>query len=114
MCICIEFLTLLCVELLPSTPRHVKVEAISEHTLLVSWNFPAQNAHSVSQYEIDVRLVTSLDTPEQLINMDEVPFTSSEVYATNVTSKVPPTQPPFKMQLKVNLKAILKISSMHI
>ncbi|KAF4520404.1 hypothetical protein B566_EDAN003972 [Ephemera danica] len=96
-------------QLLPSTPRHVKVDAISEHTLLVSWNFPAQNAHTVSQYEIEVRLVTSLDLPEPKVldfMVDDSAFTSTEVFSSSstvssVTTTAPPTQPPFKLQLKV-------------
>jgi hypothetical protein len=86
-----EWCVYLLTELLPSTPQHVKVEALSEHTLQVSWQFPAENAHSVSQYEINVTHVTSLNPPDDVIN-----FTTET--PENVTVE---TQAPFKLQVKV-------------
>ncbi|XP_059475873.1 Ig-like and fibronectin type-III domain-containing protein 1 isoform X2 [Neocloeon triangulifer] len=80
------------VEILPSTPRRVRVEALSEHTLQVSWRFPEHNADSVTQYEISVQHVTSFDPPK----------TTTESDAVDVSALTPvPTQGPFNLQLKV-------------
>jgi Fibronectin type III domain len=82
-------------EILPSTPRHVKVEALSEHTLQVSWQFPQHNADSVTQYEISVQHVTSFGATKG----DAV--TESDAVDIATLSTPAPTQGPFELQLKV-------------
>jgi len=69
------------------------VEALSEHTLQVSWQFPQHNADSVTQYEISVQHVTSFDPPKTTTESDAVDIAALSTPA--------PTQGPFALQLKV-------------
>ncbi|CAB3371385.1 Hypothetical predicted protein [Cloeon dipterum] len=81
------------VEILPSVPRFVRVEPLSEHTLQVSWRFPQHNSDSVTQYEISVQHVTAFNPPAS--------STESDIADLSALATPASTQGPFALKIKV-------------
>lgn len=48
-------------ELLPSSPEGVQVEVLSEKDLNVTWDKPAQNSASITEYAVNVTMLKSFD-----------------------------------------------------
>ncbi|XP_049803084.1 Ig-like and fibronectin type-III domain-containing protein 1 isoform X1 [Schistocerca nitens] len=53
------------VELLPSPPEDVEVEALTENTIRVSWTVPSENADTVTTYVINVTSLRQFDQDPQ-------------------------------------------------
>nr|CAI5827663.1 unnamed protein product [Callosobruchus analis] len=77
------------IELLPSPPEYIEVDALTESTLRVEWSPPASNADTVSEYLVNVTSLRSFD--DRLIDLDENPVITNGSTSTKyvVTVKVP-------------------------
>ncbi|XP_065215789.1 Ig-like and fibronectin type-III domain-containing protein 1 isoform X2 [Planococcus citri] len=49
------------IELLPSTPEGVQVDVVSDTMLNVTWDKPARNSASISEYAVNVSMLRSFD-----------------------------------------------------
>ncbi|XP_023310369.1 Ig-like and fibronectin type-III domain-containing protein 1 isoform X2 [Anoplophora glabripennis] len=79
------------IELLPSPPDNVEVEALTEKSLKVEWSYPLSNSESVSMYKVNVTSLRSFD--DRLLETDEaIPKTNSSSTTHTVTVTVPGNQ----------------------
>ncbi|KAJ3623708.1 hypothetical protein MTP99_017378 [Tenebrio molitor] len=76
------------IELLPSPPQTVEVEALTEKSLKVSWSFPMSNSESVTNYAINVTSLRSFD--EHLLESVSTP--KPTITAHTIQVKVPPSE----------------------
>lgn len=58
------------IELLPSPPQDVEVEALTEKSLKVSWHLPESNTETVTQYIVNITTLRSFD-PHLLESSEE-------------------------------------------
>ncbi|XP_057659770.1 Ig-like and fibronectin type-III domain-containing protein 1 isoform X1 [Diorhabda carinulata] len=75
------------IELLPSPPQDVEVEALTERSLRVSWSEPIANTETITEFSVNVTSLKSFD----LRNIDEE-NNNNPVYTQSVLVKVPGTQ----------------------
>ncbi|KAK4873942.1 hypothetical protein RN001_013302 [Aquatica leii] len=79
------------IELLPSPPENVEVEALTEKSLKVSWSLPVMNSESIIQYKVNISSLRSFD--EHLIDPSEASSTKSPPVPTySVHILVPSSQ----------------------
>jgi hypothetical protein len=58
----------LLLEILPSPPENVEVEAVTEKSLKVSWTRPSQNAETILTYVVNVTMLRSFDEDTEMSN----------------------------------------------
>nr|CAH7760559.1 unnamed protein product [Callosobruchus chinensis] len=77
------------IELLPSPPEYIEVDALTESVLRVEWTPPTSNADTVSEYLVNVTSLRSFD--DRLLELDENPIIMNGSTSTRhvVTVKVP-------------------------
>jgi hypothetical protein len=56
----------LLLEILPSPPENVEVEALTEKSLKVSWTHPSQNSETILEYVVNVTMLRSFDEDTEL------------------------------------------------
>lgn len=70
------------VELLPSPPAIVDVEALTEKSLKVSWSMPETNAESITEFSVNVTSLRSFD--QHLLDPNEANRTEFEYMQTHM------------------------------
>ncbi|XP_050504317.1 Ig-like and fibronectin type-III domain-containing protein 2 isoform X1 [Diabrotica virgifera virgifera] len=73
------------IELLPSPPMNVEVEALTEKSLRVQWTLPVSNTETITEFAVNVTSLKSFDI-RKTSNSDSATFTQS------VLVKVPVSQ----------------------
>ncbi|KAK9885475.1 hypothetical protein WA026_010967 [Henosepilachna vigintioctopunctata] len=85
------------IELLPSPPEDVAVEALNEKSIKVTWEFPYSNAETVTHYSVNV---TSLHTFDERI-------TPTPVSSPNPTSVTTTSSHAIHLDVKASQKSIV-------
>jgi hypothetical protein len=67
-------------EILPSPPENVEVEALTEKSLKVSWSHPTQNQNTVLKYVVNVTMLRSFDEDTELSD-DSYAAAAADSYA---------------------------------
>lgn len=100
-------------ELLPSAPEGVETEALTEHSVRVSWLPPSGNAETVTTYVINVTSLRQFDQdpeppedsgffPAPSTTADSYVRAAQEVRTTESTPMASSTQAPFSASMKVS------------
>ncbi|CAG9815870.1 unnamed protein product [Phaedon cochleariae] len=85
------------IELLPSPPENVEVEAISQTSIRIEWSMPISNSETVTEYAVNV---TSLRTFDDEKMEDDSPRSNSSSITQSIMVKVPANE---KMTVLNNL-----------
>ncbi|KAJ9596370.1 hypothetical protein L9F63_012605, partial [Diploptera punctata] len=66
------------IEILPSPPENVEVEAMTEKSIKVSWSRPSQNTESISEFVVNVTMLKTFD--------EDLEFPEDDSYAAAADS----------------------------
>lgn len=78
------------IELLPSPPENVEVEALTEKSLKVSWTIPISNTESITKYYVNVTSLKTFD--EHLIDPKEATKEKDQKISHTIHIDVPASQ----------------------
>lgn len=77
------------IELLPSPPEEVEVEALTEKSLKISWSLPAANTETITKYSVNV---TSLKTFDDYLADPSDNKSLNQKLSHTIHVNVPPSQ----------------------
>ncbi|KAG5899209.1 hypothetical protein JTB14_034467 [Gonioctena quinquepunctata] len=78
------------IELLPSPPEIVEVEALTEKSIKVEWSWPVSNTETITAYDVNVTSLRSFD--ERIVGSEEDDTPRNSSISKGILVKVPADQ----------------------
>ncbi|XP_074034870.1 Ig-like and fibronectin type-III domain-containing protein 2 isoform X1 [Leptinotarsa decemlineata] len=78
------------IELLPSPPEILEVEALTEKSIKVEWSWPVANTETITEYDVNVTSLKSFD--ERILTPEEETTKNTNLVRKRVLVKVPASQ----------------------